>query len=65
MTTTVTIENDTDVGDFELNRLLPPGGLESSKNLSSSAPGAISDQIQLNNTLLDDSNESNCDVEVS
>lgn len=30
--------------DFELNRLLPPKGLESCKNLSSSAPGAISNQ---------------------
>lgn len=31
-------------GECELNRLLPPSGLETSKNLSSSAPGAISDQ---------------------
>ncbi|KAG4070537.1 hypothetical protein HA402_001203 [Bradysia odoriphaga] len=32
--------------ESELNRLLPPSGLESSKNLSSSAPGAISNQDQ-------------------
>ncbi|KAJ6638088.1 Transmembrane protein [Pseudolycoriella hygida] len=32
--------------ESELNRLLPPSGLESTKNLSSSAPGAISNQDQ-------------------
>lgn len=68
MITAIAMENEKDVGDYELNRLLPPIGLESSKNLSSSAPGAISDQncslIQLNNAMLDESNDSNFDVEV-
>lgn len=35
----------------ELNRLLPPSGLESSKNLSSSAPCAISNN-QDNNLMM-------------
>ncbi|XP_055296845.1 transmembrane protein 94 isoform X2 [Sitodiplosis mosellana] len=36
---------DEDGVDSEMNRLLPLTGLESSKNLSSSAPGAISDEV--------------------
>lgn len=35
----------------ELNRLLPPSSLETSKNLSSSAPCAIASNIQGNNML--------------
>lgn len=41
--------NDSDNDDdLELNRLLPPTGLESTKTLSSSAPGAISNQETTN-----------------
>lgn len=42
--------------NFELNRLLPSSGLESSKNLSSSAPCAISNQD--NSFLLPNPNSS-------
>lgn len=45
--------------DEELNRLLAPSGLESSKTLSSSAPGAISNLDTNNVQTLNSSNESN------
>lgn len=60
-------ENDNEINTkHELNCLLLPSGLENSKNLSSSAPGAISNQEckkMLSNMNLEEPNDI-ADIEV-